>query len=49
MASSDRNRGAVWYLSWKRVETAGSARTMTSAATGTTNRAAYLTDDWNTF
>src|SRR3990172_2091277 len=48
MASSDRNKGALAYLLPNNVETAGCDSAITITATGTTKRAAYLTENWYT-
>ena len=49
IASNAKNSGAVEYVFPNSVETAGSARHITSAATGTTRSDAYLTENWKTF
>ena len=45
IASNAKNSGAVEYVFPNSVETAGSARHITSAAAGTTKSDAYLTED----
>ena len=48
-ASKARNSGAALYVVPNNVETAGSAKHATNAATGTTSNDAYLTENWKTF
>lgn len=49
MESNAKNRGAWLYVLPNSVETAGSDSDITRATTGTTSRAAYLTENWKTF